>query len=219
MRYSIYFVLAAGLASGSLFAQTKDPFAAWPNFSATVTGGPVKRDPMKIYRLGNQLRADHDDQIHITNMDDLSSVSISDNKCIRMPMPDGPSYPFNVYKTYEGFKLERLPVEGEETIDGHKCKMETLMYTQLPAGAITIKMKLWEAQDLGGFPIQIDVLPNIRKEPFTFHFTDVSLSPLDPKLFAVPANCQAFGATDPAAAPRKKPLRKKAKPAAKPSQK
>jgi hypothetical protein len=218
MRYSIYFVLAAALGCGSLLAQTKDPFAAWQHFSATVTGGPVVRDPLKIYRSGNQLRADHEDQVHITNLDDLSSVVISNNKCIQMPMPDGPSYPFSAHKSYEGFKFERLPVEGEETIDGHKCKMETLIYTQEPAGVITIRMKLWEAQDLDGFPIQIDVLPTVRKKPFTYHFSDVSVGPQDPKLFTKPAQCPTFGAVEPSAAPHKKPLRQKANPAAKPPQ-
>jgi hypothetical protein len=218
MIYSMYFAVAFALASGSLSAQAQDPFGAWQHFSATVTGGPVVRDPMKIYRSGNLLRADHEDQIHITNMDDSSSVIISDKKCTKMPMPDGPSYPFDVYKAYDGFKFERLPSEPEETIDGHKCKVESMMYTQEPSEAITIKLKLFEAQDLEGFPIRIDVLPSIRKTPFTYHLSDVSLAPQDPKLFAKPAKCETFGAANLSGTPHKEAAPQTAKPAAKPPQ-
>lgn len=188
---SLVFVLVLSLLSGVTLAQ--DPFARWDHFSATRTGGPIVRDPMKIYRAGNQLRADHDDQVHITYMKDLSSVSIVNNKCVRMQLPDGPAFPFSAHFIYKDYKLERTPLEGQETVDGHPCKMETFTYTRIGNEASFIKLTLWEAQDLDGFPIKVDVLPNVRKKPFTIHYSDVSLQTPDPALFKVPARCSGLG--------------------------
>jgi hypothetical protein len=171
---------------------------------------------MKIYRSGNQFRADHDDQVHITNLTDLSSVSLADGKCLSMPLPDGPAYPFDAPAVYQGWKFERVQLEGEETVDGHKCKMEALTYTQEGAESIFVKMKLWEAQDLDGFPIKIDVLPYVRKKPFTFHFSDVSMEAPDAALFKKPANCLKVSTS---AADSTEKKGKTAKPAAKPADK
>ena len=168
----------------------EDPFARWEHFSATRTGGAVVRDPIKMYRSGNLIRADHENQIHITNLKELSNVVLSDHKCILIPLSDGPVYPFDAGSVYGDFKLERAMLEGEEVVDGHHTKIETLNYTQNGNPDVYIKMKLWEAQDLQGFPIKIEVLPYIRKKPFTIQYSDVSMEAPDAALFKMPANCR-----------------------------
>lgn len=204
--------------------MAEDPFARWDHFSATRTGGPIVRDPLKIYRLGSQVRTEHDEQVYITNLKDLSSVAFLNNKCVRMTLPDGPVYPFDAQLEYQDFKLEREEVAGEETVDGHVCTVEKLNYTRIGNEAQYIKMTLWKAKDLDGFPIKIDVLPNIRKTPFTFHYSDVSLKAPDAALFKVPAHCEMLSGamantlrTKDPAAKGKAPAAPAAKPPAKPN--
>ena len=49
-------------------------------------------------------------------------------------------------------------------------------------------MKLWEAEDLRGFPVKIEAEVNGRPlRPL--HYSDVSFEPPDPKLFHHPAKC------------------------------
>ena len=46
---------------------------------------------------------------------------------------------------------------GTDTVDGHPCKVENLTVTQ--QNGQPTKMKVWEAQDLKGFPIKINRKP------------------------------------------------------------
>jgi hypothetical protein len=191
MRSLSQLTFAISLMFSSLVAQEQYAFSAWPHFSAIRNGGPIKRDPMKIYRSGNQMRVDHENpgEYQITKLDDRTSWMITPKQCTNLPIPDGPSYPFYVAYPPSDFKMERSPLEGEETIDGHKCRLENITFTQRN-GPIAIKMKLWKAEDLDGYPVQIEVEPTGRAK-FTLNYTNVSMQPPDPKLFQLPANCRA----------------------------
>ena len=52
----------------------------------------------------------------------------------------------------------------------------------------TIKMKLWEAEDLNGFPVKAEIDAG-HDHKFTVNYTNVSLAKPDPALFKSPAVC------------------------------
>jgi hypothetical protein len=177
-------------------AQTpaQNPFDAFQQFSAAVSGSPLKWDKMKIYRSGKQMRADWDreNEVRISNLADRHGWVIRPREwvtrpkeCRRMSMMDAATYPFF---SYSDFSVERSPTVEKETINGHSCKVESFTFT--PKDGRPIKAKLWEAEDLHGFPIQIEIQPNVLPK-FTMNYTDVSLERPDPKLFQLPALCRA----------------------------
>jgi hypothetical protein len=166
--------------------QAQNPFSLFTQFSATMSGGPMKMEPMRIYRSGELFRADYDDQYRITSLEKRTTWIVMRKQCSKLAMPDGASYPFSAYN--DSFKMERIPIEGKETIDGHSCQLEQVIFTPNDGRPIVIKMKLWKAKDLDGFPIQVEVEPTARPK-FTIHYANVSLQPPDPKLFRRPANC------------------------------
>lgn len=174
-----------------LFAATvvyaQDPFDAFQHFSATMSGGALKAESIPVYRLGNLMRANLREEYRITNLVERSSWFITPKKCSRSGLPDAATYPFS---TYTNFSVERSPLDGKETIDGHSCKLENVIFKPKDGRPIIIKMKLWEAEDLEGFPVQIEVEPaNFPK--FTINYSNVSLAPPDRKLFQRPPSCPA----------------------------
>jgi hypothetical protein len=106
-------------------------------------------------------------------------------------MADAGDFPFFGLKD---FRVEQNPNEtaadGKETVDGHSCKLENLRFVNSRnASPITIEMKLWEAEDLEGFPIKIEAHNLGTGRRFTISYSNVSLQPPDPKLFAHPTKC------------------------------
>jgi hypothetical protein len=179
-------------------AQTpaQNPFDAFQQFSASVSGGPMKWDKMKIYRSGNQMRADYsyEKEYRVTSLVKRAGWVIRPlegvtrpKECRRMSLMDGATYPFFAYSD---LNVERSPTVDKETINGHSCKVENYTVKAKDGGPITVKMKLWEAEDLNGFPIQIEIQPSAMPK-FTLNYTDVSVERPDPKLFQLPALCRA----------------------------
>jgi hypothetical protein len=168
--------------------QAQNPFSLITQFSATMSGGPMKMEPVRVYRSGELFRADYEDHYRITSLERRTSWIVMPKQCSKLSMPDGASYPFSAYD--DSFKLERTPIEGKETIDGHSCRLEQVILTPNDGRPIVIKMKLWKAEDLDGFPIQVEVEPAAMPK-FTIRYTNVSLQPPDPKLFERPPNCNA----------------------------
>ena len=155
-------------------------------FSANVTGGIARDHDRKIYRSGKWMRVDFDDSYRVNDLDTLQMWSVGANRCVEFARPDAGTYPFSAY---HDFKVERTATQEEETVDGHVCKIETLTLTPRDDRPIVAKMKLWEAKDLDGFPIRIDVEEG--GQTYTSRYTNVSLSAPDPKLFQHPARCTA----------------------------
>ncbi len=193
------------------------PFAPFTHFSATMTGGLIKDEPRKIYRSGNLFRVDLDRVYHITDLATDTTWSIHPDRCTRVWRSDVHSYPFSAYRDY---KLERSPSEDKETVDGHPCKIETVTFTQKESD-LKVKMKLWKAEDLQGFPVKIE-LPNPART-ITVSYTNISLDQPDAALFKVPAKCTDFrkgeakGSKKPASKPSNTPP-KKPKPAIAPQE-
>ena len=163
-----------------------NPFQAFQSFSATLNGGMGNDHDRKIYRSGKIMRVDFEDHYRLADLEKLTTRVVHPDRCQQFAKPDIASYPFSAY---HDFKVARAPTEDKETVDGHSCKIENVTFTPRDDRPILIKMKLWEAEDLQGFPIkgEVNVVSNGNK--FTLNYTNVSLKPPDPALFKSPAKC------------------------------
>lgn len=165
--------------------DTQNPLISeFKTFSANVTGGIARDHDRKIYRSGKWMRLDFDDSYRVNDLDTLEMWSIGTNRCVEFTRPDAGTYPFTAY---HDFKVERTAMQEKETIDGHVCKIEILTLTPKDNRPIVANIKLWEAEDLNGFPIRIDVEEG--GQSYTSTYTNVSLTAPDPKLFQHPAKC------------------------------
>lgn len=220
-----------GLGLAGLFllfvttVHAQNPFDALQQFSASVSGGPMKWEKKKIYRSGKLMRGEYEseDEVRISNQITKNGWVIrprvwttKPKECERMSLLDALSYPFLTYGSQD-FDVkpvpaaEGVPAEVTETIDGHSCRVHD--YTLSPKGdkVLVIKAKLWEADDLKGFPVKIEIQP-VGRAKFTLSYTDVSVGPPDPKLFQLPALCtqkKKAPATAPASKSPAKPAPKK----------
>ena len=204
LMWSFPSVQAAEKPAKPASANTQNPLASFTHFSATMTGGLLKDEPRKIYRSGNLLRVDLDNKFHVTDLVRNSTWAVHPERCSHVYGPDVRSYPFSVLNDY---KVERLPSDEKEkeTIDGHVCKIERATFSSKEDRPIVVKMKLWEAEDLKGFPVKIEISSSTRT--ITVTYKDVTLDPPDPSLFKLPAKCPDFRSN----------VRIGQKPAAKPS--
>jgi outer membrane lipoprotein-sorting protein len=177
----------SGEASKRILSDIQNPLISeFKTFSASVSGGIAHDHDRKIYRSGKWMRLDFDDSYRVNDLDTLEMWSVGANRCVEFNRPDAGSYPFSAY---HDFKVERKASQEEETIDGHVCKIETLTLTPTDDRPIVATMKLWEAKDLDGFPIRIEVEDSGQK--YTSTYSNVSLSAPDPKLFQHPVKCIA----------------------------
>jgi hypothetical protein len=172
-------------------AGDQNPFQAFQFFSATLHGGIGDDHDRKIYRSGKMLRVDFEDHYRLVDLEKLTTRMVYPDRCQQYPKPDVASYPFSAY--YD-FKVVRAPTEDKETVDGHSCKVENVTFTRGDEDPIVIQMKLWEAEDLQGFPVKGEVFVVSNGNKLTFTYTDVSLKPPDPALFKSPAKCGVVAA-------------------------
>ncbi|MFY9560218.1 MAG: hypothetical protein WAQ52_08295 [Terriglobales bacterium] len=131
------------------------------------------------------MRMDFNDHYRIMDLETRTTWMVFPQKCTRFPMADPAAYPFS-----GRFRVERSPTEEKETVDGHTCKIENLALVMEGPVAIALKMKLYEAEDLKGFPIRIVSENMTSRNKVTFNYSNVSLEPPDPKLFERPAKCE-----------------------------
>jgi hypothetical protein len=163
-----------------------DPFAKFTQFTAVMSGaliGPAEEG--RIYRAGSKIRTDSADGGYVVsdvNTHDTFANLAGNKGCIISAAPGARTFP---YLVLEESKVERTPA-GEETTDGHLCEIENVTITQ--KSGHKIKLKIWEAQDLKGFPIKVE--QEGMGTPRIAIYKDVRLDPPDPKLFKRPANCQ-----------------------------
>jgi len=167
-----------------------NPFDKFTTFTAILNGGVGLDHDRKIYRSGNSLRADFDNFYRVTDVQALKAWGTGPNGCQTFPFPDASSYPFSAY---HDFKVQRTLTGEKETIDGHVCQIENVNFTPNDERPMVIKMKLWEAEDLDGFPIRIEVEATGRKLP-TINYTNISLATPDAKLFVQPSACKVGAA-------------------------
>ena len=151
-----------------------------------MTGGPVPgtADPIHIYRSGDLMRmeANEGNSYQITDLAKHDTHGISKGACLHYKAPYIRTYPFSFSSPAN--KFERVPV-GKETVDGHVCQVEDVIIT-LPKSPTTPKFRLWEAEDLQGFPVKVET-----KAHMVMRYTNVVLGPQDPTLFIFPDKCES----------------------------
>lgn len=191
------------------------PFNKFLEFSAIGNGAiiPGHDDDVHIYRSGRWMRVEDDRTLvpgyYVSDVLGEKSTGVTPyGDCIKMGVPYSRTFPFMLTRT--DLKVVRKDA-GEETIDGHACKIEDFDVTA-DKPAIHFHFKAWEAQDLQGFPIKIqNNIPSMKEWVITFK--NVVLGPQDKTLFIVPSACQSTegftmhkpAATTPPANPAGKP--------------
>jgi hypothetical protein len=173
-------------------ASTQFPLDAFREFSAVMVGSVMPGDDREshIYRSGNLVRTEglEGHNFLITNLATLETFGVSALACMHDSNPFFRSAPFSSMKP--GYKVERAD-SGHETVDGHSCKIEdvTLSSPKLPR---PIKLRLWEAEDLQGFPVKVEFMRPSKHNPI-ISYKNVVLGPQDPTLFIYPRTCEPLG--------------------------
>jgi hypothetical protein len=166
--------------------EAQAPFD-FKDFSATMSGALSGPDfETKVYRKGDLLRVDMGGHYIVTDLSALTSYGYfpRTNSCLQNSAPQSGSIPFSMLKDATVSQV----AAGEEKVEGHPCKVEDV--TIQHQGRPPIKLKVWEAQDLNGFPIKI--VRAVQTKPGavrTLLYHDVKLTPQDSSLFMHPENC------------------------------
>lgn len=182
--FSLFFLGTAACA--------QNPFDAHKQFSATMvmTGsamGPhAPQGDMKIYRSGDKMRTNIGTMGY--SVIDMSQhtmyMVMAQGMCMQMT-PRSQQNPFA-----EQGSVERTPA-GTDTVDGHSCKVENVTVT--PQNGTPTKMKVWEADDLRGFPVKVEI--ESSRGPITVTYKDVSFDAPAASLFTHPDNCRQMPST------------------------
>jgi hypothetical protein len=187
-----------------------NPFDRFEHFSATLHGGLGRDHDRKIFRSGRLMRLEFSDHYRITDMDEPATWAVMPDRCARFPMPDAGTWPFFGLREYEAERSVNPGTPEEETVDGHACRVEHLTLARKKPAPSTIKMKVWEAVDLQGFPLKIEVNNIQTGRQYSITYTDVSLEPPDANLFDHPTKCDSISKPQPKEAARatRKPVKK-----------
>jgi hypothetical protein len=189
-------IVASGLmiTCMAMSARAQNPFDSIKTFSATfvISGMSSKasagRGEAKIYRSGTKIRTTLPGGAGYSLIDTAEHTSymvIGAGMCMQMTA-QGQENPF---AQAADTTVERSSA-GTDTVDGHACKVENLTVTPHtgPRAGQSTSMKVWEAQDLHGFPIKVET--QTSHGPMTIEYKDVSLAEPDPSLFTHPENCR-----------------------------
>jgi hypothetical protein len=198
VKFGIMIVLLLCLP---MIAQAQNPFETLKQFSATVvmSGGPTPAHAppgdMKIFRSGDKMRTNLPGgaSYMILEMTERTSYMVMNNGMCMQMTAQGQTNPFS--QAHDA-KIERSPA-GTDTVDGHPCKVENLTIT--PHDGQPSKMKVWEAEDLKGFPIKIEMQSS--RGPVSLQYKDISLDDPPASLFVHPDNCRPMP-TQPGGGPR-----------------
>jgi hypothetical protein len=192
-------------------ATTKSPLDQFQDFSAIQNGGPLPGmdADRHIYRAGNVMRMQGDASVpeyYITDLAKQQSHDVSVRGCLQMGSAYKLSFPF--FLSGPSVTYDRIPI-GKETVDGHSCQVEDLVIHN-PKNPVIMHFRLYEAEDLQGFPIKIE---NRREQayPWVIRYKEVRLGSQDPSLFLVPDKCQTmagFQKIGPGAKPKTTPSAK-----------
>jgi hypothetical protein len=190
--------------------KAQSPLDSFTDFSALMVGTSTEVGENKseghIYRSGKLMRMEGPEGhgFFITDLSTLETYGISAGPCMHETHPFIRASPFAA--SVPGAKVERVP-GGKETMDGHSCQVENVTISSPKPGTVPLKMTLWEADDLQGFPIRIDVHRGTKVA--TIRYKNVVLGPQDPTLFIHPKGCQGFDFKAPSKTSKSAPVTKK----------
>lgn len=179
-------------ATRSDAATPPNPFDSLTEFSATMVGSLLGNPgEAKVYRSGKLMRVDSWNKMsfYVTNLNThetyavLRRPKLNLERCVHETAPLMQSFPFTFFRA--DYKVQRTPA-GEGDFDGHHCHIESVVRTA-PSGN-EMRVKFWEADDLNGFPVKIEV-ERPGKRVNTIEYKDVKLGRPDPAVFKLPKNC------------------------------
>lgn len=180
--------------------ETGFPLDQFKEFSAIMIGSLMPGDEQEghIYRSDNLLRMQGTEGrgYFITDLTVSETYSLTTLGCLKDKHAYFRAFPFTASKP--GRKFERVAA-GEEMVAGHTCRVENLT---ISGGDLVapMKLKIWEAQDLRGFPLKVQILNGGGQS--IIRYKDIVLGPVDPTLFTIPKHCLSGVLPEP---PRKKP--------------
>jgi hypothetical protein len=179
----------SAVASAPATETTQYPLDQFQNFSAMENGAPIPgfHEDKFIYRAGKMMRMQGEAvNYFVTDLAKQQTHAIAPAGCLAMGSAYIRAFPF--WFSGPGITYERTPI-GQETVDGHECRVEDIKIHN-PKNPAVMNFRLYEAEDLQGFPIKIE---NRREHThaWVLHYKDVKLGPQDPTLFIVPDQCQS----------------------------
>jgi hypothetical protein len=162
------------------------PFDSFTDFSALKVGAPIGgRDELHVYRSGNLFRNEMPDGTYmVTDLPTREAWGVARDWCVHFNAPSVHAFPF--IPLAPGSRVEQTPV-AQEVWDGHPCHVEDITITSTQGGAS--KMRIWEADDLQGFPIKVALQPD--KNGPVIEFKNVFLVAQDGSLFQHPTKCES----------------------------
>jgi hypothetical protein len=170
-------------------ANAEFPFDRFPEFSAIMVGSVLSSDEREghIYRSGHMLRTQSTVGLgyFLTDLKAHETYGLTTLGCLSDSHPYFRAFPFSAARP--GRKVERV-AGGKETVDGHISQIETITISGTDL-ALPIRMKLWEAEDLQGFPVKVQLLNGGGRG--IIQYKDVVIGPVDPTLFIRPKRCVA----------------------------
>jgi hypothetical protein len=205
----------AGQAAAS--ESTEFPLDKFKEFSAIENGGVMPGSDWDghIYRSGDLMRMQAVNagktQYFVDDLVKGTSYGLSLGGCGKLTLLYSRTYPF--FMTGPGYTYERAAV-GEDTVDGHHVHVEDITVNNKKF-AHPARFRLYEADDLQGFPIKIVNQQN-KVRQWVIHYKNVVLGPQDPTLFTVPRDCQSLSGIGPGT-PSGTGAKPKTPPAAKPN--
>lgn len=183
------------LLSFTLFvhAQDSENPLSLPDFSATQALQTAKQ-PMntKVYRSGSSVRIERSAALSTlyvpasSKVYNLTTYPDGSHQCVVMKPEQAKMVP-SPLELLNGTKVQRN-ASGTEVVDGHNCKVETVVVTR--ADGTTIESKIWTADDLKGAPIKIE--SKLPHETVTASYSDVVIGTPDKSLFTPPDKCTPF---------------------------
>ena len=183
----------------------KFPFDQFQEFSAIVVGSLLSGDDREshIYRSGKLLRTQGTEGLgyFLTDLETFDTYGITKLGCRSDSHPYFRAFPFSAARPDR--KIEHV-VGAKESVDGHMCQTEEVTISGGDL-ALPIQLKFWEAEDLQGFPIKVQILN--RGGRGAIQYKNVVLGEGDPSLFVRADHC-AGGLPEPS---KKKPAAKKKK--------
>jgi hypothetical protein len=193
-------VAAIAAASTALAAMGQDSLAL-PDFSATEVAHVRGREvASKVYRSGLNFRAEPAPgiaTIYLASSNTIYSLMFNGTQCIATRGIEAHSVS-SPLQLLSGAKVERR-AGGTEVIYGHNCNIENVTVT---AGDGKVnRFTLWEATELKGIPLKIEL--HSDRGSLTTTYRDIVASRPDAALFRPPSNCKPFEKTYQIAPPPK----------------
>ena len=192
----------AGESHATTPAASGFPFDPFQQFSAIMVGSLLTGDDRDshIYRNGTLLRTQGTEGLgyYLTDLKSFETYGMTKLGCMNDAHPFFRAFPFTAARP--GRKIEH-EANGKESMDGHMCQVETVTISGGDL-AMPIKLKFWEAEDLQGFPIKVQLL-NAGGHG-VMQYKDVVLGSVDPTLFVRPDHCKGGLPQPPAKMPTTK---------------